>query len=80
MFALRAGPPQVVTFGAKRKNRQLAPAHAAGVMKTISGHTLLGYPHKRIVGFSIIHLGSWRFFVRLDRFQKICTLAARYPS
>jgi hypothetical protein len=49
-------------------------------LKTISGHTLLAYPHKRIVGFSIIHLGSWRFFVRLDRFRKICTLAARYPS
>jgi hypothetical protein len=46
----------------------------------INGHTPIAYPHKRIVGFSIIHLGSWRFFVRLDRSRKICTLAARYPS
>jgi len=32
MLALRAGPPQIVTFCAAHKKRQLAPAHAAGVM------------------------------------------------
>jgi len=31
MFALRAGPPQTVTFCAAHKKRQFAPAHAAGV-------------------------------------------------
>jgi hypothetical protein len=33
MFALRAGPPQTVTFCAAHKKRQFAPAHAAGVRK-----------------------------------------------
>jgi len=31
MLALRAGPPQTVTFCAAHKKRQFAPAHAAGV-------------------------------------------------
>jgi hypothetical protein len=32
MLALRAGPPQTVTFCAAHKKRHFAPAHAAGVI------------------------------------------------
>ena len=42
MFALRAGPPQIVTFCAERKKRQFAPAHAAGVR-----HTNMASPEKK---------------------------------
>ena len=34
MLALRAGPPQTVTFCAAHKKRHFAPAHAAGVGMT----------------------------------------------
>ena len=33
MFALRAGPPQLVTFCAAHKKRQFAAAHAVGVTR-----------------------------------------------